>query len=336
MEKKFLDAAGVSELWKKTKAADKVIDDKVVIITQSVENLIDEVENLNAESIETNQTITVTTPVGNLEKGQVINVNTDLQSLLISMLSKDSNPIVTKPSITRINLIGAESKEVGSVFNPSYSIEVDCGRYNANGITTESGVTFNTWVATENGRPDSKEEQTKDSQTGSFEAFTVTPETNYYISGQVNHTDGIIPTSYLGKECPEDQIKAATLNVQNSSSVTGYRAEFWGYKNQNSKLNIENLTSAQIRNLGNSSKNNRPSQITTTNMQQIFFAFPAGRVNNISITNSTNAAPQTVLKKENGVNVEGVNGYAAIAYDIFYVDNAAPESGTTTFNVKYS
>ena len=36
-----------------------------------------------------------------------------------------------------------------------------------------------------------------------------------------------------------------------------------------------------------------------------------------------------------GVMVEGANGYQAIAYDVFYVDNAAADGGANNYNITY-
>ena len=67
----------------------------------------------------------------------------------------------------------------------------------------------------------------------------------------------------------------------------------------------------------------------------MFFAAPKGTYTNIAVANSTNGAPQTV-KKVTDVMVEGLNGYQAVAYDVFYVSNAGAESGETIFDVTLS
>ena len=67
-------------------------------------------------------------------------------------------------------------------------------------------------------------------------------------------------------------------------------------------------------------------------MQQMFFAAPKGKYSSIAVANSTNGAPQTVTKITD-IMVEGLNGYEAAAYDVFYVSNAGAESGDTIFDV---
>ena len=68
-------------------------------------------------------------------------------------------------------------------------------------------------------------------------------------------------------------------------------------------------------------------------MQQMFFAFPKGVKSSVSVANSTNGAPQTVTKLSTTVKVNGANGYEAVDYDVFYISNAAAESGSTTFKI---
>lgn len=114
--------------------------------------------------------IIVTTPVGNFKKGDVIapaNV-ADLQTLLVSMLSQDSNPTVTQPSASVI-LNNAGAKEVGTEFTPSYSVTLNPGSYsdNKNGAQP-TGITATSYAVTDtNGGSAS-------TQTGSFTKFTVT------------------------------------------------------------------------------------------------------------------------------------------------------------------
>jgi hypothetical protein len=110
---------------------------------------------------------------------------------------------------------------------------------------------------------------------------------------------------------------------------------FYGYYSEK-KLNPSALTSDQIRALGvRTSLPSGAKAITTNKMQQMFFAAPKGKYNTIAVANSTNGAPQTVTKITD-VMVEGANKYTAAAYDVWYVDNAGAESGSTTFDVTIS
>lgn len=299
------------------------------------------IDALNATDIETTKEITVTTAVGNYAKGAKISADTDLQTLILNMLSKDSNPTTTWPSITSISLTGAGAKEVGSTFAPSFTINTDAGKYVANGVTQASGVTFNNYKGVEVNRPDDAVEQTVESKTGTFASFVVTDDTDYYVQGSASHTAGSMPKTYLGSDYPDGQITAKDLSAKNSTHVTGFRSYFWGYKQAGSLLDTNALTSANIRGLGNPNANGTnqnaastsvPATITTNKMQQMFFAFPKGIKTSVAVANNVNGAPQTVYGPVT-VAVNGADGYQAIDYDVFYISNAAAESGSTTFKI---
>lgn len=299
------------------------------------------IDALNATDIETTKEITVTTAVGNYAKGAKISADTNLQTLILNMLSKDSNPTTTQPSITSISLTGAGAKEVGSTFAPSFSINTDAGQYEANGQVQVSGVTFNNYKGVEVNRPDDAVEQTVESKTGTFASFTVTDNTDYYVQGSASHTAGSMPKTYLGDDYPSGQISAKDLSAKDSAHVTGFRSFFWGYKQAGGLLDVGALTSTNIRGLGNPDANGTnqnvastsvPATITTNKMQQMFFAFPKGAKTSVAVANNVNGAPQTVQGPVT-VAVNGANGYKAVDYDVFYISNAAAESGSTTFKI---
>ena len=271
-------------------------------------------------------TITVTTPVGNFTKGQVVDMD-DLQSFLVAMLSQDSNPTVTQPSAS-ITLTGAGAKEVGTQFTPQYSANLNPGAYsdNKNGAQP-TGVTATSWAVTDTNTGSA------DTQTGSFTAFTVEDSTNYRVSVTVNYGDGNIPTTFLGEPYPDGQIKAGSKTAQ-SASVTGYRNVFWGYKNgSNTIADPTAITATEIKALGNANRN-KPSTLATNQMQQMFFALPKGQVSGLAIQAST-GLPQTVQGPIT-VQVGGVSDYSPTAYDVFYVSNAIAEAGSETYTLTWN
>lgn len=126
-------------------------------------------------------------------------------------------------------------------------------------------------------------------------------------------------------------------NLSKTFTVTGYRNWFYGYKTIDTKLaDPTKITSAQVRAL-TASNGSIPASLTTTGMQQMFFLIPhaAGKTS-VSVKNSKTEAPQTVTKHSSTIAVEGKNGYATAEYDLFYVNNGNPESGTTTFSISVS
>ena len=313
------------------------------------------VGNINATTVETTKSFKVTAAVGNYKVGDTVAAD-DIQQILMDMLSKDVYPTRTQDARATLNLTGAGAKEVGTEFTPKFSFSTQVGQYSANGVTQSANVTYNTFSVTESNRPDSIEEGTSTNNTGSFTKFTVTDSTNYKLTGSCKSTQGDVPKTYLGNDYDVDdpsinvRIEAKDWNNLSSSTVTGYRAKFYGYFASAAK-NPDALTSADIRALSGlrlksgttyetktGPQTSLPSgakAIKTNKMQQMFFAAPKGTYTNITVVNSTNGAPQTV-KKVTDVMVEGLNGYQAVAYDVFYVSNAGAESGETIFDVTLS
>lgn len=316
------------------------------------------INTLDATKIETTQDIVVTAAVGNYTKGKVVKID-DLQEIIKNMLSTDIPPSVTQPSAS-LSLTNAGAIEVGKTITPSYSFSTNAGSYSKyrdpeTGADTaqSTGVTFSGYTVKESGRPDGNDStDAQTTKTGSFNSFIVTDDVNYkLIEGACESTAGNVPKSYLGIEDTSKQIQAKTYGPWTTSAITGYRGCFYGYYNSK-KLNPNALTSDQIRALiGNTDAKSSlggyltNGQVTTNKMQQMFFAAPAGKYSSIAVANSTNGAPQTVTKLPTPVYVKGYNNYVAagdettnggMAYDVWYVDNAGAESGSTTFNVTIS
>lgn len=232
----------------------------------------------------------------------------------------------SKPTPTcAITLTGAGAKEVGTTFTPAYTATFDKKAYAY--APTDTGVTATAWEIKDSN------DVVKTSATGTFESFTVTETTNYKLTAKATYSDGKIPKTNLEHDYPAAQIKAGTTAVATSGSVTGYRNWFYGYKNASGVLDVAALTSAQIRAL-TPRNGSFPATIDTNKMQQMFFAIPKGKKTSVKCSNNVNGAPCTMGKTE--VQVEGVNGFTAIAYDVWYVNSASADSGANTYKIVVS
>lgn len=286
-----------------------------------------------ADTVKTTSEVTLTTAWGLLKPGDKINANTSIQQLLIQALSQDINPSAINPTAT-ISLSGAGAKEVGTPFTPNFTVNYTDGKYRlvVNGENKDTAANCEVTAY----HVSDTEDHTSDQRTGGFEGFqfTVTEDTNYRVSVTVDYGQGDMPKTYLGSDYAGVQIAQGTTSTANSAAVTGYRSYFYGYKNASGVIaDPTAITSAEVRGL--TAARSFPSSITTNQMQQIFFACPAGTYSSVTVQNATNGAPQTVSKAEN-IMVEGANGYTAAAYDVFYVSNASAESGQTTFNLTFN
>jgi hypothetical protein len=140
------------------------------------------------------------------------------------------------------------------------------------------------------------------------------------------------PKNNLGEDT-SGKITATTAGSPWSKSAsvkaTGYRKPFWGIKTVAQAIDVDNITSAQVRALGNSGNVTKGLPTTTAaspfvvpaGSQQVFFLAKAGTYTSLSATDAAAMnAGVTFTKVANAVNVEGANGYTATAYDMFFVD----------------
>lgn len=243
-----------------------------------------------------------------------------VQDLLESAFAEEQNPTITQPS-TSVTLTGAGAKEVGTEFTPSYSVGFNPGKYQYGPAT---GVTATAYAVTDTNSGSAS------TQTGSFTQFTVEDSTNYKVSVTTTHTAGAVPKTNLGNDYAEGQIQAGTKNAS-SSAVTGFRNEFYGTLTTKPGT----MTSADIRGLAGK----KPQAAGTINVSvpvgamRVVIAVPESKVvNSVLDVNGLNAQIFSSFTKTT-VQVEGANGYTAMAYNVYYLDYANANDTANTYTV---
>ena len=236
-----------------------------------------------------------------------------------NLAAEAEDPTVTQPTV---NLTSTKlaAVEVGTTVTVDYDFITDPGEYE---FGPETGVTFSNYSATFNG-------ETLTDKAGSFSPVQVTDTTNLSISGTCKSSIGTIPKNNLGSDVESLRITAKDYS-KTTAALKGYRGWFYGYYNGDAALaDPTTITSTQLRAFG--TRTGFPASLTTNKMKQMFFAAPQGKKASLSISNAVNGAPLTVEKMT--VNVNGAEGYDAIAYDVFYVANAVAESGESKWTIK--
>lgn len=230
--------------------------------------------------------------------------------------------------------IGAKISKLnwdGGTSNGSY--KVGSGSDQGTGISSSNF----TWAVS-----NTIDSQTSTSIDGSFELTTdkyiqINNESNA-IYATINATvtldasNAKTPKNNLGEDT-SGKITTTTAGSPWSKSAsvkaTGYRKPFWGIKTVAQAIDVDNITSAQVRVLGNSGNVTKGLPTTTaTNpfvvpagSQQVFFLAKAGTYSSLDAKDAAAMnAGVTFTKVANAVNVEGANGYTATAYDMFFVD----------------
>ena len=287
--------------------------------------------------------IVATVDVGNIKKGQTIDISKvkDLQTLLETMLSQDSLPTATQPSVT-LTTPNNKEYEVGSKVVPAFSASFSAGSYSQTAAKDQvaSGVTVEDWTVKCTGQDD-KTFGAVSSIEGAFDEITIEDGTDVAVTVTANHTAGSTPKSYLGNNevngvaTSTKAIAKGSKSDNNNTHITSFRNCFWGYKKAGSLIaDPANITIEEIKNLGNASKN-RPASLSATGMQQMFFAVPASQANKLTIVGANPPAPQTVVGPIE-MQIGGVDNYSPIAYNVFYVSNAQAASGADTYALTWA
>lgn len=284
--------------------------------------------NVNAENVIYDQDIVITTEVGNIKltngQGTIPAKGKNAIQVWEAVFTEEKNPTITQPSVS-VNCPQAGRHEVGSTVTPTYTATLNGGNYQYGPAT---GITATSWNVQDT------DNHTLTTNTGSFDSFVVTDDTNYRIQATAQYGDGAIPVTNLGNNYDAGKIVAGS-KTGNSAYITGYRAGFYG--TLTSKAGT--VDSALVRSLANKT-NAAPSKGNTWNLSipvgalRVVFAYPAslGDVASVIDVNGMNAEIKTAFTKSE-VTVEGANGYTGIAYNVYVLDFAAANDAANTYKI---
>lgn len=235
-----------------------------------------------------------------------------MEELLLDAYSVEANPETTAPSISLENVGEFKAYEVGTKVSPAYTINFDEGKYTYDAST---GVTATGYSATFNG-------ETLTTKSGEFAEFTVGTDTNLRMSAYATHGDGVVPTTNLGNDYADGQIKAGNTETKNSSYITGYRSWFIG--TVSTKLAETTINSALIRGLTN--KGNGANASTQTNVTiaggttHVIVAIPTTSSKKLKAVTDVDGMGLPIFDEftlDSTITVEGVDGYAADTYNVW-------------------
>lgn len=282
------------------------------------------VGNYDAENVYFDSDLIATAPIGTVTipasgSTTIAAEGKSVKQVLSAILAQEKNPTATAPSAT-ITLAQAGAKEVGTSVTPSYTTKFNAGSYT---YGPETGITVSSYSVSDG-------TATKETATGAFDPITVGDSTNYKLSLTANYTDGAVPKTNLGNNCPEKQIKAGKATA-NSGAITGYRSFFYGV------VKTDALDSSVIRALTNGGAYNSAKTLTVSvtgnDNVGIVVAYPAdstrGGIDKVLLTTSMNADITADYVVQANVNVEGLNGYTAKAYKVYMYKPASLTAGQT-------
>lgn len=317
------------------------------------ENWVSITGNVDADKVILQDNITMAgnyTQFGNLTKNAdgTTTLNSKGKSVLgvlTEILSKRLQPgTPTQPSISGFNLSGAKAVEAGtSMAQASYTAgTLNPGSYQ---YGPETGVTASNWVVqriTNDGN-----EQIASVDAASLDAGTDNNGGAGFIIGDqggenvvsslrykaiATHGAGVTADDNLGDDSSPAVSIAAGTKEKTTSAYTPFRNVFYG-----ASTTKPTLDSAAIRTLTPTGKAYAAGTLTINvpaGAQRVAIACIAGKPGVTKVINETAMnADVTSTFVQSSVNVEGAEGYTAVAYNVWVFEPAVPYENAATLKV---
>lgn len=280
--------------------------------------------NYNAKNVYFDKNLTFTANIGVKTvpasgSGTIAAEGKNVEEVLASILAEEKNPSKTNPVVSFSAQGGFGTFEIGTKKNLTYTASLSAGSYTygpATGITAESWTVKCTGV-----------EDALATATGTFENV-VAEATAKKITATATYNEGSIPKTNLGNPYPAGKIPGGSAS-KDSNVLQGVRYMFWGPMISDVALN-----SANIRGLAHNKASGAGALATFgagANAKKVIVAVPAGRkITKVIMPSALNADVTTLFVKQGTtVSVEGANGYAGTAYNVYVYQPASIDAGET-------
>lgn len=277
--------------------------------------------NYRADNVYFDDDITYTVAIGTLAKpsgsAKFAAKGKNVEQVFSSLMAQEANPNKTDPSVSINTQTNFGTFEIGTTKNLVYAASLNPGSYTYGPAT---GVTATSWKAVCNGK-------TLTSASGTFEGV-VAEATGKSIAITATYGAGAIPVTNLGNPYPDKQIKAGST-TKNTSSLTGVRYMFWGPMTEDTEIN-----SAAVRGLAHHEATAKKTLATFgagAKCKKVVVAVPSDKkITKVIMPSALNADVTALfVKQSTTVPVNGANGYAAAAYNIYVYQPASIDSGET-------
>ena len=241
-----------------------------------------------------------------------------LEQVLSSLMAQEANPSKTEPAVSFTTSNGPGTYEIGTKKNLTYAVSLSAGSYTYGPAT---GITAQSWSVVCDG-------VTKTTANGTFENVVAEASAKKMVA-TATYGDGAIPVTNLGNAYPAGKIVAGSKSKE-SSGYVGVRYMFWGPMTDAGA----ELSSANIRALAHKEEA-KAKGLTTfgagAGAKKVVVAVPAGRkITKVLMPSALNADVTALFVKQGTQSqVEGANGYAAAAYDVYVYQPASIDAGET-------
>lgn len=280
--------------------------------------------NYNASNVYFDKDLTYTVGIGTLAKpsgsGTFSAAGKSVEQVFSSLMAKEANPSKTNPAVSFSTESGFGIVEIGTKKNLTYTAALSAGSYTYGPAT---GITAQSWEVSCTGVTG-----TKSTATGTFEGV-VAEATPKKITAKANYNEGAIPVTNLGNPYPAGKIAAGSAS-KDTSELKGVRYMFWGPMTDADAA----LNSANIRALAHkqgSGTGNLATFGAGKGAKKVVVAVPASRkITKVIMPSALNADVTALFVKQGSQsNVEGAEGYAAAAYNVYVYQPASIDAGET-------
>ena len=279
--------------------------------------------NYRADNVYFDDDITYTVGIGTLAQpsgsAKFAAKGKNVEQVFASLMAKEANPSKTAPAVTIGTQTNFGTFEIGTKKNLGYGATLSAGSYTygpATGITPQSWSVSCTGVA-----------GTKTTATGTFE--NVVAESNAKkVTVTATYNEGAIPVTNLGNPYPEGKIAAGSTS-KDSANFVGVRYMFWGPMTTDAAID-----SAAVRALAHN-KATSTGELDTfgavKDAKKVVVAVPSDRkIKKVIMPSALNADVTALFVKQSAtVPVNGAEGYAAAAYNIYVYQPASIDAGET-------
>lgn len=279
--------------------------------------------NYRADNVYFDDDITYTVAIGTLAKpsgsAKFAAKGKNVEQVLSTLMAQEANPSKSNPAVSFSSTGGLGTFEIGTKKNLTYTAALSAGSYTYGPPT---GITAQSWSVSCTGVTG-----TKTTATGTFE--NVVAESNgKKIVATATYNEGAIPVTNLGNPYPTGKIAAGSATA-NSDEFKGVRYMFWGPMTTDAAID-----SAAVRALAHN-KATSTGTLTTfgagAGAKKVVVAVPSDRkITKVLMPSALNADVTALfVKQSTTVPVNGANGYAAAAYNIYVYQPASIDAGET-------
>ena len=290
------------------------------------------------------------TAVGNLSKTQTgtatfATKGKSVMDALTEIFSKRLQPTKTEPSVSGFTLSGAKAVEAGTkIIEASFSgAKLNPGSYTYGPAT---GVTATTYKVDRVCTPGAlSKENVGDAASGADNnegaGFVIGDQTGDNVCSSlaykvtISYNEGAVAKDNLGGNS-EPEVKIAAGNKsQTTSAYTPYRNYFYGAVSDEEPKVGGNIDSELVRKLTASNKAYAAGNITLqvpAGSTGVYIACINGKNGVTKVINQTslNADVTATFVKQTGIQVEGADGYDAVAYNVWhFIPDIAYENAAT-------